>query len=334
MVTYRIGSTGPEVVQLQQRLKELGLYSGPIDGGFGGGTESAVVAYQRSIGLQADGRVGDDTWAALFAPAAHPGPPPLPSVAPPSAPAPAVTTKPLNYRCLAFTGSIETGAPPPECFAGLTGDFDGQGISFGAIQFALGAGSLGEFLRELDKRVLGLLDDVFHQNAAVLRSTLALPTDGQLAWAQSIQHASRHQLDEPWQGMFKTLGRRQECQDLQVEFAGRRFTQAVALCREYALWSERAVALMFDIKVQNGSISDVVRAQIQQDFAGFGDLDRQTLEVGKMRAVARRRAAVCNPRWVADVLVRKMTIADGEGVIHGRSYHLDADYGIRLVEFR
>jgi hypothetical protein len=322
MAIFRVGSTGPEVSRIQQRLQELGLYRGPIDGIFGGGTESSVVAYQKSAGLPADGKVGDQTWAALFA---SPGS---------GASAPAIATRPLAYRCLAFTGSIETGAPPPDCFAALTGDFDGQGISFGAIQFALGAGSLGEFLRELDRRVPTLLDDVFHQNAATLRAILRSPTDRQLAWASSIQHLPRHQLDEPWQGMFKALGRRPECQDLQVEFAGRRFDQAKALCQDYGLWSERAVALMFDIKVQNGSISGEVKALILQDFAGLGNLDRQTSEVEKMRAVARRRAAVCNPRWVEDVLNRKMTIANGQGAIHGRNYSLDADYGIRLVDFK
>ena len=325
MAIFSVGSGGPEVVQIQKRLKEIGLYSGPVDGTFGGGTQSAVAGYQRSAGLEADGKVGDQTWKALFA-----------SVSPSAvgaAPTPAIAAKPLAYRCLAFTGSIETGAPPPECFAGLTGDFDGQGISFGAIQFALAAGSLGELLRELDKRAPTLFGEVFNQNAAVLRTVLASSNEEQLAWARSIQHAVNHGLDEPWQGMFKALGRRQECQDLQVEFAGHRFDQAVALCQEYGLWSERAVALMFDIKVQNGSISSVVKAQVQQDFAGIGSRDRTTLEIERMRAVARRRAAACNSRWVGEVLTRKMTIADGEGVIHGRNYHLDGDYGIRLVDF-
>lgn len=332
MATYRIGSTGREVLSIQQRLRELGLYRGPLDGSFGGGTESAVVAFQGSAKLEPDGRVGDITWWALFASANPPGA--TAGSTPATAPAPAVTAESLPYRCLALTGSIETSLPPPECFSAVVGDFDGQGMSFGAIQFALRSGSLGEFLRELDKKAPGLLDGVFHLNAAILRNVLAAPADERVAWAQSIQHIPRHLLDEPWNGMFKALGRAKPCQDLQVEMAGRRFFAGIALCREYGLWSERAAALMFDIKVQNGSIADDVKAQIERDFAGLGGLDRERLEIEKMRVVARRRAAACSPRWVPAVLARKMTIATGEGLIHGRHYDLAADYGIRLVEIR
>jgi peptidoglycan hydrolase-like protein with peptidoglycan-binding domain len=319
MAIYRLGSTGPEVQKLQERLKSLKFYTGPLDGKFGGGTEGAVIAFQRSAKLTVDGKVGDETWKALFGES--------------QAPAPGIASQSLAFRCLAFTGSIETGAAPPECFAGLTGDFDGQGISFGAIQYALGAGSLGDFLRELDKRSPSTIDDVFHENAGVLRAVLKSPIDEQLTWARSIQHAIRNHLDEPWAGMFKALGRQPACQTLQVETAGRRFDAGVALCQEYGLWSERAVALMFDIKVQNGSISPLTKAQIQQDFANMTAVERTEIEVERLRIIARRRAAASKAEWAADVLARKMAIAEGAGVIHGRHYDLEADYGIRLIEF-
>ena len=40
MASYQLGSLGPEVKQIQQQLKTLALYSGPIDGAYGGGTEA------------------------------------------------------------------------------------------------------------------------------------------------------------------------------------------------------------------------------------------------------------------------------------------------------
>jgi hypothetical protein len=33
---------------------------------------------------------------------------------------------------------------------------------------------------------------------------------------------------------------------------------------------------------------------------------------------------------VEDVRTRKLTIANGEGTVHGRHYHLDEQYGIGL----
>jgi peptidoglycan hydrolase-like protein with peptidoglycan-binding domain len=59
-------SRGPGVHALQQRLKDLG-FSVDVDGNFGPGTFGAVSAFQRQKGLGADGKVGPNTWAALFA---------------------------------------------------------------------------------------------------------------------------------------------------------------------------------------------------------------------------------------------------------------------------
>lgn len=45
MALFQRGLRGPEVAKIQTRLRELALYAGPIDGDFGGGTESAVTAH-------------------------------------------------------------------------------------------------------------------------------------------------------------------------------------------------------------------------------------------------------------------------------------------------
>lgn len=58
--TLKKGSTGDRVVKLQERLKELGYYSGPIDGSFGDGTEKAFMLFQAQAGLYVDGLAGSD----------------------------------------------------------------------------------------------------------------------------------------------------------------------------------------------------------------------------------------------------------------------------------
>ena len=45
-------SIGIEVKQLQQRLKDLGYYSGDVDGQYGTGTQTAVTAFQAQHGLK------------------------------------------------------------------------------------------------------------------------------------------------------------------------------------------------------------------------------------------------------------------------------------------
>ncbi|MBD2462416.1 peptidoglycan-binding protein [Oscillatoria sp. FACHB-1407] len=61
----QLGDSGPEVVTLQNRLRELGFYSGVTSGQFDAQTEEAVRAFQRSRGLTADGVVGPQTASSL-----------------------------------------------------------------------------------------------------------------------------------------------------------------------------------------------------------------------------------------------------------------------------
>lgn len=63
----KMGASGPDVLNLQKRLKELGYYTGPLDGDFGPLTRRAVMLFQASCGLTVDGVVGDETKGALFA---------------------------------------------------------------------------------------------------------------------------------------------------------------------------------------------------------------------------------------------------------------------------
>jgi len=56
---------GPDVQYVQKRLKELGFYTGPVDGVYGPETRDAVIRAQQSFGLVADGIVGPDTYNAL-----------------------------------------------------------------------------------------------------------------------------------------------------------------------------------------------------------------------------------------------------------------------------
>jgi len=58
-------SSGELVTELQRRLSQLGFYDGPITGFFGDLTESAVIRFQESQGLMADGIVGASTADAL-----------------------------------------------------------------------------------------------------------------------------------------------------------------------------------------------------------------------------------------------------------------------------
>ena len=67
MPTLKLGSSGPDVKALQQKLKALGFDPNGVDGNFGPGTDKAVRAFQQANGLGVDGNVGPGTLAALDA---------------------------------------------------------------------------------------------------------------------------------------------------------------------------------------------------------------------------------------------------------------------------
>lgn len=70
--TYKIGSRGDMVTQIQQQLKDLGYDLGTsgdkkdgVDGKYGGKTYNAVKKYQKDKKLKIDGIVGDETITSL-----------------------------------------------------------------------------------------------------------------------------------------------------------------------------------------------------------------------------------------------------------------------------
>jgi peptidoglycan L-alanyl-D-glutamate endopeptidase CwlK len=78
MDVLQLGSTGTDVSTLQDTLRKQGFNPGPTTGRFTIPTQAAVIAFQRSEGLLADGIVGPRTAAVL----AMPDPPDIPSVIP------------------------------------------------------------------------------------------------------------------------------------------------------------------------------------------------------------------------------------------------------------
>ena len=82
------GSSGERVTALQQKLKNLGYYTGTVDGDYGDGTVKAVKAFQSRNGLTADGVAGEATLKLIHSGNAK-------KAATPS-PKPTATPKPTN----------------------------------------------------------------------------------------------------------------------------------------------------------------------------------------------------------------------------------------------
>jgi hypothetical protein len=91
--------------------------------------------------------------------------------------------KALAWRTLSLTGSFETGADEPHNFAGLAGNFDGQGLSFGAIQWNIGQQTLPELLIEINRQQAAVVQSAFGPRYDALHEMLSKTRTLQLNWA-------------------------------------------------------------------------------------------------------------------------------------------------------
>jgi Putative peptidoglycan binding domain len=323
MFVYQAGATGPETERIQQRLIELGQLAGRATGTFDDATTAAVRKFQATAGLGVDGRVGDGTWQRLFG-GGH-------------APCPGLTGASLRHRCLAVTGVFETSRPPLDCYCGLTGDFDGQHISFGVLQQNIGSKSLQPLLRRVIDKHPDLIRRIFgpvHGDEMTEIMRLDENTDAgferQKAWARGLNDAN-NRIIEPWRQNFRTLGGTPEYIAIQGDSAQKVFDRALDACRKFGLASERAVAVLFDVMTQNGGIPVDCARKINNRIAGLPVTPSGgPHEVAVLEAIAEERAKFSKPRFQEDVLRRKLSLAHGEGTVHGIFFDLEDQYGIGL----
>jgi len=235
-----------------------------------------------------------------------------------------MTEKSLKQRVMELTGVFETSQRPPECFAGLTGNFDGQGLSFGVLQWNLGKESLQPILKELLLNHHEVMRGIFKDDLPKLEEMLAWSKDEQVAWAARLSTIDQFNLIEPWNSYFKSLGVTLECQALQLKYAEEYYQKVEKDFYNLELTSERAYALLFDIAVQ---LWHVPIDQIWADFDETGVED----EVEKLVIVAKRSAERANVKFRQDVLDRKMCIATGSGKVHGDWICVE-NFGITMKE--
>lgn len=323
MFIYKAGMTGPETGRIQQRLIELGRLAGTSTDSFDDRTAAAVRDFQAAQRLQADGRVGDGTWHAFFGE--------------PHAPCPGLMGADLLLRCIAVTGVFETSTPPPDCYAGVTGNFDKMGISFGVLQQNIGSRSLQPLLRRVINEHPALIGDIFGSTdgdamTGIIRldERATAGFERQMDWARGLNDQN-NRIMEPWRQNFRTLGGTLEYIATQRDAAEEVFNRALAACREFGLTSERAVAVLFDIMTQNGGIPIECARNIK---TRLGDLpatpEDGPHEVAVLEIIAVERAKFSKPEFQDDVRSRKLSLAHGQGTVHGDFFDLDGQYGIGL----
>jgi hypothetical protein len=285
------GARGESIRVLQQKLTDAGCGTNGVDGDYGNGTVEAVKAWQQHHGEVVTGTVDDAAWTAITGAA-------MPS---------------LLERCLGLTSTFEGHG-----YTLAQGNFDGAGVTWGIIGFTLKGGELTKIVQQAGAQDATLVRDCFGDCSDQLMQVLGESWDQQLAWSNSVSSGtSKATLAEPYKSGFAKLGASPLGQSIQQQHVANDYFQpALATARQYGLQTELGVALCFDLHVQDGGISEAAGAQVRsQMHSGMSERDVRVL-------IANAVADHANAAWCEDVRTRKLTVATGEGTVHGAHYVL------------
>lgn len=250
---------------------------------------------------------------------------------------PGERTKTIDKLALDTTGSFEG-----KGFTEVSGDFDGQGVSAGILQWCYGQGSLQEQILKPWVAKHGPIDAlrIFPKSVDVTAS---------MNGNQACQYARANMLDinrkghpmlPAWQRAWETFMGRADVIEIQLASSHGKLLAAYKLAEQWGYPnSPRAICFFFDIITQNGSMKGISKPSANRSlalsYAGAGSANRT--KWGQMIATADDeslclfqaaylRAKMSNPQWFSDVFSRKGTIALGAGTVHGKFLDLNKQY--------
>ncbi len=248
---------------------------------------------------------------------------------------------PAEEKALRITTTFETGRPLN--FSGLTGNFDGQGISLGLLQWNFGTGSLQPLLRRFATQFAARFDEIFGPDAARLRDLLQphRAHAEQMDFARSVNDA-HNRIVEPWRARFARLTEDPGFREIQLHAVRPRMDAAERDALRLGLTTERGLAMMFDnvtqlgpawLEVHIGKTATApgrTRAAMLQERMNQRQqqLGRNLTERERLEVIANLVADTSSPRWREDVRRRRMTIVNGTGVVHGTHFDLGRQFGL------
>jgi Putative peptidoglycan binding domain/Glycosyl hydrolase family 46 len=287
---FGIGSTGDIVKQIQKALTGAGFNTQGVDGWFGKNTADALDDFQQSRQLPVTGSVDERSWQQLLQR-------PVPSV---------------FERSLQVTAAFEGHG-----FELAIGNFDDALLTWGIIGFTLASGEIPRIVNAIKLNHPELVRQAFQDSTEELLGLMSDSPEQQTIWADEHTLADGS-LVQPWRQMFAVFGSFPEVQEEQMKHVASDYLEpAILTARKLRLSTELGLALCFDISVQNGGIKRAAMTEIQQ-----GTVPAMS-EPALLGLIANAVADNARAKFQEDVRRRKLTIARGQGSVHGHNYVLE-----------
>src|SRR5215831_5493034 len=260
---------------------------------------------------------------------------------------------PSELKAVRITSTFETGRAGG--FGGLTGNFDGQGLSFGLLNFTIKAGSLipllKEFISKYPRRysaAFGKDADRFKEIVFATKPDPANPkqrirdVERQMAFVNNKMNAipreaKGNRIIEPWRTYFRRLEEDPEFKKIQVKAVRGALDHARDWFKKFGFKTERGFAFMFDLVSSHGGWwldarkfkgrrIELLKSMLDKKRAVLGR--NMLTELETMEVIANMIAQVSSQKWQHDVLVRKLWFVRGSGTVHGRRYDIKKNFGV------
>jgi len=193
----------------------------------------------------------------------------------------------------------------------VAGNFDGQGMSLGSIQFAAGQGTLQPVLGAMLDRHEALVQSIFGEEYRTFYYYLM--HDDFFHWAKRINDGNNN-IIQPWHDLFEQLANTDEFKAVEIPFIQTYIDQAEKIINWFnsnstgdSILTDRGFDLAFDIACQLW----------QPKYYGLAE----TNYTEKLEAITNASAKAASEQWKRDVYDRKIAIALPEGgIVHGSYY--------------
>ncbi|MGQ7278671.1 hypothetical protein ACT91Q_11935 [Brevibacillus thermoruber] len=227
-------------------------------------------------------------------------------------------SKSLKKKLLLSTGFFEG----DDNYSTITGNFDGQGISFGIIQFNFGQGTLQPLLKEYMNNYEAEYKSIFGTaKAATLKKVVFdYSKSQQINWGNSISDPkNKSRVLAEWRDPFQKMGAKSSNQELQIKYAQDYFNRAETFADQFGIISTQGLAFLFDQAVHEWSFSKSI-SSIADKIDEVADQYRRS--EGKRMPDEDRLSILLDYVKTTDGRNRRRAIKNGEGRVHGKDYDI------------
>jgi hypothetical protein len=227
----------------------------------------------------------------------------------------------LKKKLLSNTGFFEGN----NGYSNVTGNADGQGMSFGIIQYNLGQETLQPLLKEFIASHNTDFTSIFGATKAKsVKDMLKISTSKQVAWGDSIS-TPKGALVSDWQACFEALGKNSYCISLQISHAEDYFNHALNYASDFGITTTQGLAYLFDQSVHEWSFS-VSKSDMLSSIAGY-KLAKGSAWAGDPDILTAIHTYVIS----ADGQERREAIRYGVGIVHGKNYNI-SNFGLSYYD--